>query len=71
MIDLDCPSTVARHFANLFLRDPLYVTDRQVSSDQNNPTKLFAFEVFCYLDFSNSSFKKIEFRIKIRWFGIH
>ncbi|CAF4315865.1 unnamed protein product [Rotaria magnacalcarata] len=30
LINNDCPEGVARHFAHLFLRDPLYVTDEQV-----------------------------------------
>ena len=40
----DCPSTLSKHFANLFLRDPLYVTDEQISSDQKSG-QTFAFEV--------------------------
>lgn len=44
LISNDCPTTVARHFANIFLRDPLYVTDQQVYQNEKNSNKLFAFE---------------------------
>jgi glutamate--cysteine ligase catalytic subunit len=45
----DCPSTLAKHFANLFTRDPLYVTDKQVYPDDDDSTTIFAFEVVLYL----------------------
>lgn len=41
----DCPSVVAKHFAHLFIRDPLYVTDQQVNLEPNSSTNLFKFEV--------------------------
>jgi len=44
-MNLDCPSTIAKHFANLFLRDPLYVTDEQVYPNETNSNQLFRFEV--------------------------
>ncbi|CAF0977804.1 unnamed protein product [Adineta steineri] len=43
LIQNNCPSTVAKHFAHLFLRDPLYVTDEQVHPKEN-PSNKFAFE---------------------------
>ncbi len=43
----DCPSTLAKHFANLFTRDPLYVTDKQVYPDEDSTTT-FAFEVVLF-----------------------
>ena len=41
---LDCPSTLAKHFAHLFLRDPLYVTDEQVCP-KDDPSIIYGFEV--------------------------
>ncbi|CAF1500131.1 unnamed protein product [Adineta ricciae] len=44
LIENNCPSVVAKHFAHLFIRDPLYVTDQQVNFEQNSSTNLFKFE---------------------------
>ncbi|UJR24145.1 hypothetical protein I4U23_027111 [Adineta vaga] len=40
LIENNCPPVLAKHFAHLFLRDPLYVTDEQVNTSSN----LYKFE---------------------------
>ena len=42
-----CPLTLSKHLAHLFLRDPLYVTDEQVHSNED-PSSLYAFEVLSF-----------------------
>ena len=46
---LDCPSTLAKHFAHLFIRDPLYVTDEQICENKHSKTTKYAFEVIHYI----------------------
>ncbi|CAM2724594.1 unnamed protein product [Rotaria socialis] len=55
LINNDCPEGVARHFAHLFLRDPLYVTDEQVYPADGNPSTTYAFELQI-TDFENAAF---------------
>jgi hypothetical protein len=52
----DCLSTLAKHFANLFTRDPLYVTDKQVYLDDEDSTTIFAFKVVLYLKIKKKKF---------------
>jgi glutamate--cysteine ligase catalytic subunit len=68
---LDCPSTLARHFAHLFLRDPLYVTDEQVYP-KNDQSAAFAFEVLFLVNRpkTNNEIKNYFYRIRILWCGI-
>ncbi|CAF1328777.1 unnamed protein product [Rotaria magnacalcarata] len=55
LINNDCPEGVDRHFAHLFLRDPLYVTDEQVYPTGDDPSATYAFE-FQITYFENAAF---------------